>query len=100
MLKKLVLLTAAGTLAAGTAYAQIDVKLGVLNDRSGIYADLAGEGSVEAVRMAIEDFKAAEKGLNVTVISADHQNKRSEERRVGKESGSREAQKRYRKEEA
>ncbi len=75
MLKKLVLLTAAGTLAAGTAYAQIDVKLGVLNDRSGIYADLAGEGSVEAVRMAIEDFKAAEKGLNVTVISADHQNK-------------------------
>lgn len=75
MIKKLALLTALGTLAAGTAYAEINVKLGVLNDRSGIYADLAGEGSVVAVRMAVEDFKAAEKGINVTIVSADHQNK-------------------------
>ncbi|MVT00251.1 ABC transporter substrate-binding protein [Devosia sp. L53-10-65] len=53
----------------------VDVKLGVLNDRSGIYADLSGEGSVVAARMAIEDFDAASKGINVEVISADHQNK-------------------------
>ena len=38
------------------------VKIGVLNDRSGIYADLAGEGSVIAARMAVEDFEAADKG--------------------------------------
>ncbi|MBI6628543.1 ABC transporter substrate-binding protein [Pontibaca salina] len=76
MLRKLALGTALGALAAGGALAQdIDVKLGVLNDRSGVYADLSGEGSVVAARMAVEDFKAAEKGLNVEVISADHQNK-------------------------
>ena len=53
----------------------IAVKLGVLNDRSGIYADLSGEGSVVAARMAVEDFKASEKGMKVEIISADHQNK-------------------------
>ncbi|WP_432254426.1 ABC transporter substrate-binding protein [Limimaricola sp. AA108-03] len=53
----------------------IEVTLGVLNDRSGVYADLSGEGSVVAARMAVEDFDAASKGLDVEVISADHQNK-------------------------
>jgi branched-chain amino acid transport system substrate-binding protein len=53
----------------------IPVKIGVLNDRSGIYADLSGEGSVIAARMAVEDFGAAEKGINVEIVSADHQNK-------------------------
>ena len=76
MMKKLALTTALGALVAGAGYAQgIDVKLGVLNDRSGVYADLSGEGSVVAARMAVEDFKAADKGLNVEIISADHQNK-------------------------
>ncbi len=76
MMKKLALTTALSALVAGAGYAQgIDVKLGVLNDRSGVYADLSGEGSVVAARMAVEDFKAADKGLNVEIISADHQNK-------------------------
>lgn len=76
MMKQLALSTALGALFAGAGYAQgIDVKLGVLNDRSGVYADLSGEGSVVAARMAVEDFKAADKGLNVEIISADHQNK-------------------------
>jgi branched-chain amino acid transport system substrate-binding protein len=76
MMKKLALSTALGALAAGAAFADgIDVKLGVLNDRSGVYADLSGEGSVVAARMAVEDFNAKDKGLNVTIISADHQNK-------------------------
>ena len=57
------------------ALAQDVVKIGVLNDQSGLYADLGGQGSVLAARMAIEDFKAKEKGLNVEVIFADHQNK-------------------------
>ncbi len=53
----------------------IEVTLGVLNDRSGVYADLSGEGSVVAARMAVADFDAESKGLTVDVISADHQNK-------------------------
>src|SRR6478609_5435862 len=69
---------AALAFAAGAAQAQISgnvVKIGVLNDQSGLYADLGGQGSVLATKMAIEDFKAKEKGLNVEVIFADHQNK-------------------------
>jgi branched-chain amino acid transport system substrate-binding protein len=66
-------------LACGTANAQqiTDgvVKIGVMNDMSGTYADLAGPGSVVAAQMAIEDFGAAAKGLKVEVVSADHQNK-------------------------
>src|SRR3982751_5717861 len=69
---------AALAFAAGTAQAQISgnvVKIGVLNDQSSLYADLGGPGSVVAAKMGIEDFKAKEKGLNVEVVSADHQNK-------------------------
>jgi len=65
-------------LLAGPAQAQISdgiVKIGVLNDQSGLYADLAGQGSVVAARMAVEDFGAAAKGLKVEIIFADHQNK-------------------------
>ena len=77
---KLKTLAAAAALAfaAGGAQAQISgnvVKIGVLNDQSGTYADLAGPGSTIAAKMAVEDFKAKEKGLTVEVISADHQNK-------------------------
>ena len=74
-ISKLVLAALASALMAGTAMAETSVKIGVLNDRSGIYADLAGEGSVIAAQMAVEDFKAAEKGITVEIISADHQNK-------------------------
>jgi branched-chain amino acid transport system substrate-binding protein len=64
--------------AAFGAQAQISdgvVKIGVMNDMSGLYADLAGPGSVVAARMAVEDFGAARKGMKVEIISADHQNK-------------------------
>src|SRR3989475_1751013 len=66
------------TLLAGPAAAEISdgvVKIGVLNDQSSLYADLAGQGSVVAARMAVEDFGAAAKGLKVEIIFADHQNK-------------------------
>src|SRR5215468_11276322 len=66
------------TLLAGPAAAQISdgvVKIGVLNDQSSLYADLGGQGSVVAVRMAVEDFGADKKGLKVEIIFADHQNK-------------------------
>jgi branched-chain amino acid transport system substrate-binding protein len=69
---------AALALGVGPAFAQISdnvVKIGVLNDQSSLYADLAGQGSVVAARMALEDFEAAKKGLKVEIIFADHQNK-------------------------
>ncbi|MEH6390431.1 MAG: ABC transporter substrate-binding protein [Sulfitobacter sp.] len=77
MIRKLAISSAAlAAMTGAPAMAQdIAVKLGVLNDRSGIYADLSGEGSVVAARMAVEDFKASEKGMKVEIISADHQNK-------------------------
>src|SRR3954471_12733313 len=64
-------------LSAGAALAVdlVPVKIGVLNDRSGVYFDSTGEGSVVAARMAVEDFKPEAHGLKVEVVSADHQNK-------------------------
>ncbi|WP_306051014.1 ABC transporter substrate-binding protein [Oceaniradius stylonematis] len=71
-----VLAAMAASLMSSAVYAEdINIKIGVLNDRSGLYADLSGEGSVIAARMAVEDFGAAEKGINVEIVSADHQNR-------------------------
>src|SRR5690606_22798126 len=65
----------AASLMASSAFAQdISVKIGVLNDRSGIYADITGEGSVIAAQLAAEDF-GTDKGIKVEIVSADHQNK-------------------------
>jgi len=75
---KAIVAAAALALTAHAAQAQISgnvVKIGVLNDQSSLYADLGGPGSALAAKMAIEDFKAKEKGLTVEVVSADHQNK-------------------------
>jgi branched-chain amino acid transport system substrate-binding protein len=77
-MKRTVQLAAALILAAGAAHAEMSdgvIKIGVLNDQSSLYADLAGQGSVLAARMAVEDFGAAQKGMKVEIISADHQNK-------------------------
>jgi branched-chain amino acid transport system substrate-binding protein len=51
------------------------VRIGVLNDQTGTYADFGGLTSAEAARMAVEDFGAEEKGIKVEIVSADHQNK-------------------------
>ena len=51
------------------------VKIGVLADMSGLYADLSGPGSVAAAQMAVEDFGGTVLGRRVVVVSADHQNK-------------------------
>ena len=69
---------AATFVTAGTASAQVSdgvIKIGVMNDMSGVYADLTGMGSVVAARMAVEDFGAAKKGMKVEIVFADHQNK-------------------------
>ena len=75
---KRTLIAAALAAAAGSAQAQISdglIKIGVMNDMSGLYADIAGPGSVTAARLAVEDFGAAKKGMKVEVLGADHQNK-------------------------
>src|SRR5579863_5020290 len=64
--------------AAPLARAQISddvVKIGVLNDQSGLYADLGGPGSVVAARMAVEDAGGTVLGKPVDIVFADHQNK-------------------------
>ena len=53
------------------------IRVGVLNDMGGPFADLSGKGSVAAAQMAAEDFaKEAGPGApRVEILSADHQNK-------------------------
>lgn len=51
------------------------VKIGILNDQSGVYADYGGKYSVEAAKMAIEDFGGEVLGQKIEMITADHQNK-------------------------
>jgi branched-chain amino acid transport system substrate-binding protein len=68
----------AAFVVAGSALAQTSdgvIKIGVLNDMSGTYSDLAGPGSVAAAKLAVEDFGAAAKGMKVEILGADHQNK-------------------------
>ncbi len=60
---------------AAAQYAGGGVKIGVSHDMSGAYSDLAGKGSVEAARLAIEDFGKPINGKPVEMVSADHQNK-------------------------
>jgi branched-chain amino acid transport system substrate-binding protein len=63
---------------ATAAHAQVSddvVRIGVLNDQSGLYADLGGPGSVVAARMAVEDAGGPVLGKPVEIVFADHQNK-------------------------
>ena len=70
------ILLVAGTVVPAEAdgYSDGKITLGVLTDLSGAYSDIAGMGSVEAVKMAVEDFGTVN-GIQVDMISADHQNK-------------------------
>jgi len=52
-----------------------NVKIGVLTDMSSLLSDISGPNSVMATKMAVEDSGLLEKGWNIQVISADHQNK-------------------------
>jgi branched-chain amino acid transport system substrate-binding protein len=51
------------------------VKIGMIGDMSGLYRDFSGPGSLEAVRMAVEDFGGKVLGKPILIVSADHQNK-------------------------
>ena len=52
-----------------------EIKIGVLNDRSGYQTDLAGEGSAVAARLAAEDFGGTVAGRKIVILAADMQNK-------------------------
>lgn len=69
----------AGTMIPSSGFAQEIsgdvVKIGLMNDQSGPYADNCGPGSVEAARMAIEDFGGEVNGKKIELVIADDQNK-------------------------
>jgi len=78
LITRVLVLTIALIAVAAAAHAQISdgiVKIGVMNDQSGTYADISGPGSTTAARLAVEDFGAAKKGLKVEIVVADHLNK-------------------------
>lgn len=78
-MKNAVILTiTAALMLSATASAEMSgdvVKIGVLSDMSGLYADIGGPGSVATARMAIADFGGSVNGKKIELISADHQNK-------------------------
>ncbi|MCI0430457.1 MAG: ABC transporter substrate-binding protein, partial [Rhodospirillales bacterium] len=78
MNNKLLAAAALCMLAGGAAHAEISggvVKIGVMNDMSGLYSDLSGHGSVAAAQMALEEFGGSVGGTKVEIVFADHQNK-------------------------
>jgi branched-chain amino acid transport system substrate-binding protein len=68
-------LAAAAALTSAAQAEDLTVKLGVLNDMSSLYADIGGQGSVIAAKMAVEDFNPAAHGMKVEIVNADHLNK-------------------------
>lgn len=81
-LKQWAATTVVAAAGVGMAHAQDSGKLsnevlriGVLTDISGVYADISGKGAVEAVKMAVEDFGGKMFGKPIEVVFADHQNK-------------------------
>jgi len=69
------LITATAGLAQAGAISDDVVKIGVLADMGGVYADICGQGCVTAVEMAVEDFGGSVLGKPIKIISADDQNK-------------------------
>ncbi len=79
MMKKTLMAAAMSVAVASAAQAaEISdgvVKIGVLADMGGVYADICGQGCVTAVEMAVEDFGGSVLGMPIEVVSADDQNK-------------------------
>jgi branched-chain amino acid transport system substrate-binding protein len=69
------LIACAAALPARAQFADGDVRIGVLTDMSGVYSAIGGQGSIEAARMAIEDFGDGLGEVPIELVWADHQNK-------------------------
>lgn len=78
-MRKTIIASVALLLASSTAaFADASdgkVKIGILNDQSGVYANFGGKYSYEAAKMALEDYGGKVLGVPVEVVTADHQNK-------------------------
>ncbi|MFP5511126.1 MAG: ABC transporter substrate-binding protein [Alphaproteobacteria bacterium] len=77
-MRKLLASAAMLGLMTAPALAQVSddkVKIGILNDQSGVYANFGGRYSYEAALMAVEDFGGTVLDMPIEVITADHQNK-------------------------
>jgi len=68
-------LLVASALPAAAQVSDNKVKIGILNDQSGVYADFGGKWSYEAAKMAVEDFGGKVLDMPIEVVTADHQNK-------------------------
>ena len=69
---------AAAALLGASAQAQISgdvIKIGLITDMSGLYADIDGPAGAEAIKMAIADMGGAINGKKIELLVADHQNK-------------------------
>ncbi|KAB1073681.1 ABC transporter substrate-binding protein [Methylobacterium planeticum] len=64
-----------GAHAQDAAFSGGTIKLGILNDQSGTYAEFGGRSSVEAAKMAVEDFGGKLNNIPIEILNADHQNK-------------------------
>ena len=77
-MRKFLLSTVSVGIIATPALAEVSdgkVKIGILNDQSGVYADFGGKYSYEAAKMAVEDFGGKVLDAPIEVVTADHQNK-------------------------
>ncbi|MBP0049678.1 ABC transporter substrate-binding protein [Marinobacterium sp. AK62] len=76
MMKKTLLAASVAAFASTGAMAEISdgkVKIGVLADMGGVYADICGQGCVTATQMAVEDFGGTVLGAPIEIVSADDQ---------------------------
>lgn len=78
MLKRACMAAAVAAFAVPAAAQEVSdgkVKIGILNDQSGVYADFGGKWSFEAAKMAAEDYGGTVLGAPIEIVTADHQNK-------------------------
>jgi len=78
MKKTLISMVAAALVTVSGAVVAADqppLKIGFITDMSGLYADIDGQGGLEAIKMAVADFGGTVLGRKIEIVSADHQNK-------------------------
>lgn len=78
LIKYLAASASAVAMMAAAASAEISdgvVKIGLMSDMSSVYSDVAGQGTVVAAEMAIEEFGGTVAGAPIEIVTADHQNK-------------------------